>query len=67
MNKIFTARDAASRNRASKDARLASIERRELRQKIRRWQKKVAAFGGDMQRSVLAKFEARLAHLDGAS
>lgn len=58
--KVRTVRDARLENLQAKEARQASIERRELRAKIRRWEGKVREFGGQVHVDTLARLRARL-------
>ena len=60
MSKIFTAYDAR-RQKWHMDAVLeARIRRKELRAKIRKWERKVALEGGEVQIATLARFKAEL-------
>lgn len=57
---IFTAYDAR-RQKQHMDAVLeARAKRKELRAKIRRWERKVALYGGEVHIATLARFKAEL-------
>lgn len=59
-----TIRTAYSASREKYDAELTSEYRRDLREaraKVRRWERKVAMFGGEIHRATLLKMQARLA------
>jgi hypothetical protein len=60
IRKIQTVRDARLEKYYADLNREAAIERRILRAKIRRWERKVEEFGGQVQIDTLARLKARL-------
>lgn len=60
MKKIITAYDARRAKIIADEARYAVVERRELLAKIRKWERKVEQYGGEIHIATLAKFRAQL-------
>lgn len=62
-SKIYTLRDAIRENREAKERALHRIEVRELRAKVRRWEKLAARYQGEVHYATLERFRARLAEV----
>jgi hypothetical protein len=60
---IKTAYDARKEKFYADLNREAAIERRELRAKVRKWERKVALYGGQAHIDTLTRFKARLAEI----
>lgn len=64
MKRIFTlgdARDEKALHWAQVEAR---IQRKELRAKVRKWERKAKRYGGEIQLQTLARFKAELAKVE---
>lgn len=61
--KIRTVRDARIEKILSDERRFISAERRELLAKVRKWERKVALYGGDVHIETLARLRAKLEYL----
>jgi hypothetical protein len=64
VRKIFTARDARDTRHQSEAKREHRLAVRQARAKVKRWEGKVAQFGGDVQNATLARMRGRLVELE---
>lgn len=60
---IRTVRDARLEKMYADETRRISILRKELTTKVKHWEKRVAQYGGEVQKTTLAKFQAQLADI----
>ena len=61
---IRTVRDARLEKLYADETRRINSLRKELTQKARHWEQRVAQYGGEVQKATLAKFQAQLAAIN---